>query len=251
MNNVSRLNYRMFGNGHPVVFLHGFLESLTMWDYLNLEDLEVKCICIDLPGHGKSDLLDDAEPSMQYFAAEVQAFLKELNIDRFSIVGHSMGGYVGLQILKNTDAVNKLVLLNSTYWADSEMKKRDRILVAELVQHSKSLFLKTAIPNLFLNPEKFKSAVKKLIDEALLQSPGAIAYASLAMRNRADFTDFAMIHHERISIIQGVDDKIVLKSLIDESNKKGLNVINIEDCGHMAHIEKSAEVIRALSIMLQ
>lgn len=251
MSIVSRLNYRMFGNGHPVVFLHGFLESLTMWDYLNLESLGVKCICIDLPGHGKSDLLDDAEPSMQYFAVEVELLLKSLNINQFSIVGHSMGGYVGLQIMNNSNSVVQLILLNSTYWSDSELKKRDRILVAELVQHSKSLFLKTAIPNLFLNPEKHKSAVKKLIDEALLQSPGAIAYASLAMRNRTDFTVFAMNNHERISIIQGVEDKIVLKSLIDESNKNGLNVISIEECGHMAHIEKSAEVIRALSVMLQ
>lgn len=251
MPKVSKLNYRIFGTGRPVVFLHGFLESLTMWEYLNLKELPIQCICVDLPGHGKSELLDDGIPNISYFASEVEALLHELKIEVYSIVGHSMGGYVGLQLMSNSNKVEKLVLLNSTYWADSEIKKNDRIAVAELVHKSKSLFLKTAIPNLFLNPENHIKEIERLIAEALLQSPGAIAYASLAMRIRADFTDFAMSRKEQISMIQGVDDKVVLKSQIDATNKNNLKVFYIDDCGHMAHIEKSAEVIHALSIVLQ
>ncbi len=251
MNTVAKLNYRMFGNGRPVVFLHGFLESLTMWNFLDLEKLDIQCICIDLPGHGKSELLDDAEPSLNYFASEVESLMKQLTIPSYSVVGHSMGGYVGLQLMNQTKAVDQLVLMNSTYWADAEQKKRDRILVAELVQHSKSLFLKTAIPNLFLSPEKHKTAIRDLIEEAMQQSSGAIAYTSLAMRNRVDYTDFAMLNCDRISIIQGVEDKTVLKSAIDESNKNRIKVYDIHDCGHMAHIEKSAEVIHALSVVFQ
>ena len=58
MSMVSRLNYSIFGNGYPVVFLHGFLESNSMWDYLSLENLNVQCVLIELPGHGKSILQD-------------------------------------------------------------------------------------------------------------------------------------------------------------------------------------------------
>ena len=241
----------MFGNGRPVVFLHGFLESLTMWDYLELDQLSIQGICIDLPGHGKSDLFDDSEPSINYFASEVELLMKELNIENYSIVGHSMGGYVGLKLLENSPKIDQLVLLNSTYWADSELKKRDRIVVADLVYKSKSLFLKTAIPNLFLDAKKHEKAVQDLIEEALAQNTGAIAYASLAMRSRVDYTDFAMENQNRITLIQGIEDKVVLKSQIDETNQNRLKVYYLEDCGHMAHIEKSAEVIRALSIILQ
>ena len=49
----NKLNYRVSGNGYPVVFLHGFLESVSMWDYINIQD--VQSIFIDLPGHGKSN----------------------------------------------------------------------------------------------------------------------------------------------------------------------------------------------------
>lgn len=252
MNHTSTLNYRMFGNGHPVVFLHGFLESISMWDYLDLESLGCQCILIDLPGHGKSELLDDHEPSIQYFATEVALLLSELNIKEYALVGHSMGGYVALQLLENNpDAVNRLVLLNSTYWADSEEKKKDRVLVAELVQKSKSLFLKTAIPNLFLNPKAHESAVNELIEEAMLQKSGVIAYASLAMRSRKDFTQFAMNNSLKITLIQGEEDKIVLKNLVEETNTGNIPVYSLANCGHMAHIEKSAVVIRALSIILQ
>lgn len=252
MNHTSQLNYRMFGNGHPVVFLHGFLESISMWNYLELESLGCQCILIDLPGHGKSELLDDHEPSIQYFATEVALLLSELKISEYAMVGHSMGGYVALQLLENNpDAVKQLVLLNSTYWADSEEKKKDRVLVAELVQKSKSLFLKTAIPNLFLNPQIHQVAVNGLIEEAMQQKSGAIAYASLAMRCRKDFTQFAMKNKAKIAIIQGEEDKIVLKKLVDETNTANIPVHTLENCGHMAHIEKSAEVIRALSIILQ
>ena len=45
------LNYRVFGNGHPVVFLHGFMESISMWDFIESSNFPFQCIVIDLPGH--------------------------------------------------------------------------------------------------------------------------------------------------------------------------------------------------------
>jgi pimeloyl-ACP methyl ester carboxylesterase len=66
------LHYRSFGEGKTLVFLHGFLESSTMWDHLPLQELNVHCIFIDLPGHGQSPLNDLAEiPSIRFMADEV------------------------------------------------------------------------------------------------------------------------------------------------------------------------------------
>ena len=47
------LFYRVIGNGHPVIFLHGFLESSKMWEFMDLPD-SIKKFLIDLPGHGNS-----------------------------------------------------------------------------------------------------------------------------------------------------------------------------------------------------
>ena len=50
------LFYENTGNGKPLVFLHGFLESHLIWNNLrqNLEK-EAQIITIDLPGHGNSE----------------------------------------------------------------------------------------------------------------------------------------------------------------------------------------------------
>jgi pimeloyl-ACP methyl ester carboxylesterase len=58
MHNSKGMNYKVFGSGRAVVFLHGFLESISMWEYLALHELNRTCILFDIPGHGKSELTD-------------------------------------------------------------------------------------------------------------------------------------------------------------------------------------------------
>ena len=57
----------MFGNGYPVVFLHGFLESMTMWEDLKFEGIWQQ-VFIDLPGHGGSESMQGSVSmqSMKY-----------------------------------------------------------------------------------------------------------------------------------------------------------------------------------------
>jgi len=120
------LHYRSFGEGKTLVFLHGFLESSTMWDHLPLQDLNAHCIFIDLPGHGKSPLNDLEEiPSIRFMADEVLQVLNALQVNEFTVVGHSLGAYVGLE-LAQLPACQKLIFLNSNCWSDDEQKRRDR-----------------------------------------------------------------------------------------------------------------------------
>jgi len=93
------LHYTVHGEGPAWVFLHGFLESSTMWDYLPLDDLPIQQIRIDLPGHGWSFELLDA-PSIHLMALEVQRVLDHLEISSFSVVGHSMGHMWGWSLPK-------------------------------------------------------------------------------------------------------------------------------------------------------
>jgi len=91
----GKIRYTDSGKGRVVVFLHGFLESLEMWRfYQNLPNY-IRKICIDLPGHGKSDNFGYVH-SMELMAEGVRAVLKNEGIRKVVVVGHSMGGYVGL-----------------------------------------------------------------------------------------------------------------------------------------------------------
>jgi pimeloyl-ACP methyl ester carboxylesterase len=234
---TNKLNYRVTGNGRPVVFLHGFLESISMWKYLG--DFEgVQSIVVDLPGHGESPLIP--ELTMQSIANLIIQLLDELKVVSYDIVGHSMGGYVALEVKKNHNSCDKIILLNSNFWQDTALKKEDRYRVAALVKERKEVFLNSAIPNLFLEPHRFQGDVDALIDEAKSISWESIAEASIAMSERTDNRILVKEHCQDVVIIQGVHDttipqKVMLQKL------SGIEVLpHMVPSGHMAHIECGA-----------
>ncbi len=241
------LSFSIKGKGPAWVFLHGFLESSTMWDYLPLDNLPIQQIRIDLPGHGCSfELLNT--PSIELMALEVQRVLDHLAISSFSLVGHSMGAYVGLELSK-MKGFEHLVLLNSNYWSDSEQKKQDRLRVANFVHQAKSHFIREAIPNLFSNPQEQGQVIEALIKEANFMTPEAIAFAALAMRERTDFTEFVNAQPEKFTFIHGKLDRLVS---VEELQQKVPNAnLHLLDSGHMSHVEASKEVLRILSSLIE
>ena len=245
------LNFRVSGEGKTIVFLHGFLESLTMWDYLPLQQLGSRNIFIDLPGHGKSPLTDNSEhASLEFMADEVISVLAHLEVTEFSLVGHSMGAYVGLILKQKLESCNLLVLLNSNFWCDNEQKKIDRLRVVKIVLKAKNIFVNEAIPNLFWKPELHKIAIKNLQAEAHKMSAEAIAYATLAMRDRKDFSKEINQNQSDYVLIHGALDKLVLSSELKNSaiSRKQLHIIS--NAGHMSHIENSEEIMAVLSKIL-
>ncbi|MDG1147746.1 MAG: alpha/beta hydrolase [Crocinitomicaceae bacterium] len=234
--NQDILFHRVSGTGHPVVFLHGFLESSTMWDFLDLPE-SIQKIVIDLPGHGAS--VDATEEStMKSMAKLVLELLKNIEVTEYTIVGHSMGGYVGLELMKLDEGCAKLVLLNSNFWKDSPDKVENRKRVANVVRTNKSYFLYETIPNLFLNPDNFDVEVKGLIDASKKMKSENISRVSIAMSKRDDNQQFVADHLEKILIIQGAEDLAVPKNEMDKK-LRGLtpNYVVLKNTGHMTHIE--------------
>lgn len=244
------LNFRVQGDGIAIVFLHGFLESISMWDYLPLNELQCKKIFIDLPGHGKSELNANFDaPSLEFFADEVLRVMKHLKIDEFSVVGHSMGGYVSLILKQKFPRCNKVVLLNSNFWSDSEQKKKDRVRMADIAFKAKRILINEAIPNLFGNPADFREEIDKLKSEAMEMSSEAIAYASLAMRERSDFSEEVNSNPADYFIIQGENDRLIQLEEITSKTKDHSQLYFIPNAGHMAHIENSQTISRIMNII--
>lgn len=233
------LNFKEIGKGYPVVFLHGYLESIEMWDYFSFDNI-FRCILIDLPGHGNSKFDSDSPISMLSMAENVIEVINHLGLENFALVGHSMGGYVGLE-LKNLDSrCEKLVLLNSNFWEDSELKKNDRKRVAQIVQKNKELFLYEAIPNLFSHPEKFNVEIREIIDTAKKMSPNSIGQISIAMSKRNSFESKLESIKSQLLIIQGKEDTIVPLVKMDEALVEFPEIhIEVIDSGHMSHIENT------------
>ena len=244
------LNFSVSGEGNAIVFLHGFLESNSMWDYLSLEQFNFQKIYIELPGHGQSALTDDFDnPSLNFYANEVQEVLSFLKIEKFSIVGHSLGAYIALILKEHNLGCQKVVLLNSNFWADSEQKKKDRLRVADIAFKAKKVFINEAIPNLFGQVELFRDEIEVLKEEAMKIEPESIAYAALAMRQRKDYTQMIAENPSDFYIIHGDLDRLVTTEfLLEQTNgifKENVEnqVIVIQDAGHMGHIETSEAIV--------
>ncbi len=243
------LNYRVSGEGRPVLFLHGFLESMLMWDKVIPEGIQA--VLVDLPGHGSSMLQDYPYETLEEVALMVSELVTELEISAFDVVGHSMGGYVALEVLHGDSRCQRLVLLNSNTWTDDPQKQKDRHRVAELVKHSKKHFLYEAIPHLFWHPEQFPEEVRALLDEAALMEPEAIGAAALAMSRRRDHTQTALDAGNEVLIFQGVEDTVVPADRMRATGLPETAVyIELESCGHMGHIERRDETLKHMTEFL-
>ena len=243
---MKKLNYTFKNKASskeiPLILLHGFLESSSMWKQVGFPK-GYPLVLIDLPGHGKSSHPDLICESISEMANLVIDVLDTLKLTQFHIMGHSMGGYVGLEIKKNDPRTKKMILLNSNFWADSTQKVNDRKRVAEIVQTNQSHFIYEVIPNLFLNPHQFDTEVKALISEALVMSPDAIGKASIAMSTRKNYSDFVREKAGDFTCIQGVEDSIVPAKKMRQSLKGSeVQYFELEGVGHMAHFEAPAKL---------
>ena len=243
------LGYKILGQGQPLVLLHGFLENSSMWDELIPElENDFQLLMIDLPGHGASP-----EPSKSYTLENVAKAIGDLltirGISKPSVIGHSMGGYVALEIKKLIDI--KVILLHSNFWEDSAQKKEDRNRVIELIQTKKNHFVSEAIPNLFFseNLGHCEGAIANLIQGAKDMSVASIAEATSAMRDRLSNYDSA----QRASIIHGAQDPIISTEMLGgelKENQIDAELYSIENCGHMSIWESKEELINILNHIL-
>lgn len=224
-----------------------------MWDHLSLNSLDFTKVFIDLPGHGNSPLVTgEGDPSIAEMAAHVIATLDALNITDFDVVGHSMGGYVSLELKKGMIGCRRVVLMNSNFWEDSVEKKRDRVRVADLALKAKDLLIQQAIPGLFFRKEHDSEHIQFLIKEAKNMLPESIAYSALAMRNRIDSSSLLLTSPNDFLILHGAHDPLVsMETMRQKMADLHVRWVAIPQAGHMAHIEESKTVKNEIVNFLQ
>jgi pimeloyl-ACP methyl ester carboxylesterase len=112
--NGIEINYELSGQGDCLVLIHGFSDNLTMW-YNQLPDFskQYKILSYDVRGHGQTET-PEGNYSMELFADDLYALLKDLDIDKACVLGYSMGGRIGLNFaLKHPEMTTGLVFANS------------------------------------------------------------------------------------------------------------------------------------------
>jgi pimeloyl-ACP methyl ester carboxylesterase len=235
------------GQGHPLIFLHGFCESGEMWHYLaDSLSTQYRVICPDLPGFGSSPITHPIT-CLEDVAEQLEEWMDALQIQNPIVMGHSLGGYVALALLERMgDRIKAIGLLHSTAFADDLEKKemRNRVLIF-LNKHGAAKFVISFVPQLF--PEhrrdELADAMALAIEDGQRSSlEGLLAY-TVAMRDRKD----------RLAVLQQfAGPKLLLAGTLDSSVKiessraqqeAFTHYIELEGVGHLGMVEEKEKTL--------
>lgn len=256
----KKIFYRIEGKGKPVMLLHGFAEDGNIWKY-QLEKLleNFRLIIPDIPGSGKSERLegkifieDYAEVIKAIADLEINSENKVNKKNQFTLIGHSMGGYITLAFAeKYPDFLDRFGLFHSSAYADDEAKKEIRKKGIEFISNNGAFsFLKSSIPNLFskkTKDEKFV-LVDKLIDMTKDFSPESLIQYYQAMIQRPDRTMVLKTFPKPVLFIAGkYDNAVPLKSSLEQCHLPGITHMHIlQHSGHMGMWEEKDAATRYL-----
>jgi pimeloyl-ACP methyl ester carboxylesterase len=236
------IHFRVSGKGKCLVLLHGFLESLNIWnDFVNELSGEFKILTIDLPGHGNTEQFGEVH-TMELMADTVKAVLEYLQISECVLIGHSMGGYVTLEFAsKYPEYLCGLGLFHSSVFADSPEARLNRDRTMEIVKKDRRGFIQNFIPGLFApaNRIKYSSEINALKEDASKISKSSIIAALEGMKGRKDHQRTLSILDAPVLIIAGKEDQRVTVNTVLEmvALPKHADVLILSNVGHMGYIE--------------
>ncbi len=113
--NQVKIYYEVFGQGHPLIFLHGNQEDHHIFDELkeSLKD-HYKIYVIDSRNHGKSS--KSIHFSYDDMTQDIYQFIQKLKLNRPHLLGFSDGGIIGLKLaILAPNMLNKMVICGANY----------------------------------------------------------------------------------------------------------------------------------------
>lgn len=204
------LAYHDSGTGFPILLIHGFCESKSVWyDFVPMLNQHFRVITPDLYGFGESTPPPE-NLTIEALAEAIHDIVEKLQLPQVILVGHSLGGYVSLAFAKQfPHKVAGLGMFHSTAFADTTEKKQARNAAIEnIAKNGTEPFVRALIPSLFSNAQKDKcrAVIERLIAEAKMLTPETLIRTTAAMRDRSDYIEVLTQAHFPVLFIVGKDD---------------------------------------------
>jgi len=228
------------GSGFPLVLVHGFLGSSEMWEpQINFFKNYFRVIAPDLPGFGKSKEVK-SHNSIQSIANLLLKCLEEKKIDKFYLLGHSMGGMIVQEIAKKSgNKISKLICYSTG--PRGEMPGR-----FETVDQSRDNLKKNGLEIMARNIAKtwfVKGENAKYFDICINAGKQAsietVDNALIAFKNWNGVDTLKNIKNKTL-IVWGDKDKSYnleqIKTL--EKNIPNSSLIVFNNCAHNIHLEE-------------
>jgi len=244
--------YQVEGQGTTLILLHGFMEDMSMWSVHSATLSNQYCvISIDLPGHGKSEVISNNH-SMELMADLVKQVMDLEQVKKAVLVGHSMGGYATLAFAeKYPGSLLGFGLFHSHTLADTEEVKKNRERTIEIVQKERMSFINQFIPSLYAkdNHMRLKEEIDHQISMANRMNPIGITAAIEGMKERPMRLDMVAFSKVPVLFILGKQDSRIPmeKAMAQASTAAIAQIVILDNVGHMAWQEEPQKTIAALS----
>lgn len=235
---------RVAGHGIPTVFLHGAGHNAAVWDGLRacLSPEDGECIFLDLPGHGRS------APLESYALGGQAAVLAEILPPDIHLVGHSLGGALGLLLasrLFGARVVSLFIIGLKVVWTDEERARMSRIYPVKPFarrEDAAERLLRLSGLQTLIGPEH------RFIDLGLSRSDDAYRLAADPRAALAALTPIEPVLALRstsdtpICFANGSEDEI---APLSPALKLSPDLVILNNCGHSAHVENPIYVMNA------
>lgn len=240
------IRYTSFGKGEKtILLLHGYLEAMEVWEHFGgLLGKKYNVVALDLPGSGWSGHVGDVV-TVDFMADVAAGVLSELGVEKVTVVGHSMGGYVAISLAQRyADRVEKLVLLHSTPNADSPERAQAREREIELIKEGKKEVLARVNPArgfAACNVKKCEEEIESLCEQIIMSEDDDIIAVLKGLIAREDKNEvFGKLTIPRLMIFGDMDNYIpkeVAQGLAEKFEPLGVQIAWVEQAGHMSFVE--------------
>jgi 3-oxoadipate enol-lactonase len=230
-----------------LIFIHGFPLNKSMWNK-QVEELKknYRVIVYDIRGHGDSDAGTE-DFSIRLFENDLIMLMDKLKINKASLCGLSMGGYIALNALVyNPERFDSLVLSDTSCLADTPEAKTKRLnAINTILEKGVNYYADESIKNLFA-PESFITneneiiLVKEMISNTKEVS---ICCSLLALSARKETCHKLSGIEVPVLILVGEEDKItppeVSQMMFENIKNSTLHII--QHAAHLSNMENPEE----------
>lgn len=259
VNGVS-LWFEQAGEGTPMLLLHGFTGSGEAWEPFAADlGLRHRLLMPDLIGHGRSDDPPDPERyRIERCVDDLLAVLDRVGVDRFDLLGYSMGGRVALHLaLAAPERVHRLVLESASPGIDDlrEQAARvasDEILARKIEQVGLEAFIDywERIP-LFATQERLPAVTRqRLRAQRLANKPEGLANSLRGMGAGAMTPvgpRLGELMMPTLLIAGELDEKYVELTRLMAGSIPDATACIIPDAGHATHLETPEPFAQAVT----
>jgi 2-succinyl-6-hydroxy-2,4-cyclohexadiene-1-carboxylate synthase len=249
-----RIGYREAGNpdGKPLVLLHGFTGSSAAWTALAADLGEFRLIMPDMTGHGNTEAPEaPARYAMEEQVADLNALFTRLGLDRFSLLGYSMGGRIAIgYAAAHPEKVSSLILESTSPGLRTEGERRERResdgkLAAFIEREGIRAFTDRweNIP-LFASQKRLPEEVRERIRRGRLgNDPGGLAGSLRGIGTGSQPSYWESLEHlgMPLTLITGAMDVKYVKIAADMARRlPDVHHVTVQDAGHTVHVENPA-----------